>query len=108
MSADAITKTGAPPRLHTLKCHAENFDAIESGHKRFEVRHEHDRIFKAGDRLILVRTDVAGVPTSPRKWVEVEVLYLARRAGPLQLLGVDVEASSEPFPIVVMSIRGIR
>ena len=90
--------------MHTLKCHAENFDAIISGEKRFEVRHEDDRTFAVGDRLCLVRTDVAGVPTSPAKRTYVDVLHLTRRAGPLVLCGVDVEGGGEPTNVVVMSI----
>ena len=92
---------------HTLKYHAENFDAIVSGLKRFEVRHEDDRTFVVGDRLCLVRTDVAGVPTSPAKRTYVDVLHLTRMAGPLTIFGVDVargDTDAERVPVVVMSI----
>jgi hypothetical protein len=91
---------------HVLKCHAENFDAIVSGLKRFEVRHEDDRTFVVGDTLALVRTDVEGVPTKPEKWCEVDVLWLTRRAGPLTIFGIDPEAQRASRPIVVMSIKG--
>lgn len=90
--------------VHTLKCHAENFDAIISGEKRCEVRHEDDRTFAVGDRLCLIRTDVDGVPTSPPKRTYVDVLWLTRHAGTLVLCGVDVEGRSEPVTVVVMSI----
>ena len=93
-------------KRHVLKCHAENFDAIVSGAKRFEVRHEDDRTFTVGDVLELVRTDVNGVPTVPNKWCELDVLYLSRRAGPLTLVGADVEGERAPKGIVVMSIKG--
>jgi len=91
---------------HVLKCHADNFDAITSGVKRFEVRHEDDRTFSVGDVLALVRTDVDGKPTAPPRWCEVDVLFLSRRAGPLTLVGADVEGERAPKPIVVMSIKG--
>lgn len=93
--------------VHTLKCHAENFDAIVSGAKRFEVRHEDDRTFAVGDRLRLVRTDVEGHPTEPAKWTHVDVLWLTRMAGPLTLFGVDVKAggiAGEPVSVCIMSI----
>lgn len=98
-------KTGV---THTLKCHADNFDAIVSGAKRFEVRHEEDRTFAVGDRLCLVRTDVDGVPTSPPKRTYVDVLHLSRHAGPLTLFAVDVRAGGvaqrDPVSVAVMSI----
>jgi hypothetical protein len=93
--------------VHTLKCHAENFDAIISGEKRCEVRHEDDRTYAVGDRLCLVRTDVNGVPTSPAKRTYVDVLHLTRMAGPLTLFAVDVargDTDAERVPVVVMSI----
>jgi len=90
--------------LHTLKCHAENFDAIVSGEKRFEVRHEEDRTFVVGDRLCLVRTDRDGHPTAPPMRTYVDVLWLTRHAGPLVICGVDVEGKREPLSVVVMSI----
>jgi hypothetical protein len=90
--------------VHTLKCHAENFDAIVAGVKRFEVRHEDDRTFSVGDRLRLVRTDVEGRPTEPAKWTHVDVLWLTRRAGPLVICGVDVEGGGEPIHVCIMSI----
>lgn len=93
---------------HTLKCHAENFDAIVGGLKRFEVRHEDDRTFTTGDVLQLVRTDVDGRPTKPHQWCEVAVLFLSRMAGPLSILGVDPEAERKTLPLVVMSISGRR
>ena len=95
-----------PKKRHVLKCHAENFDAIASGLKRFEVRHEEDRTFAVGDVLELIRTDVNGVPTTPPKWTDVDVLWLTRHAGPLTLLGADVEGERAPKPLVVMSIKG--
>lgn len=95
-------------KVHTLKCHAENFDAIVAGVKRFEVRHEEDRSFAVGDRLCLVRTDVDGVPTEPPKRTYVDVLSLSRHAGPLTLFAIDVRAGGvthgDPVSVVVMSI----
>jgi Domain of unknown function (DUF3850) len=90
--------------VHTLKCHAENFDAIISGAKRFEVRHEEDRTFAVGDRLCLVRTDVEGNPTAPPKRTYVDVLWLTRHAGPLVLCGVDIQTRADPQHVCVMSI----
>lgn len=94
--------------VHTLKCHDQNFDAIISGAKRFEVRHEDDRTFAVGDRLCLVRTDVDGRPTEPPKRCYVDVLYLTRQAGPLVLCGVDVAGGSDPLHVVVMSIGAAK
>lgn len=37
---------------HYLKTYTEYFDAVESGDKTFEVRHD-DRGFKVGDILVL-------------------------------------------------------
>lgn len=37
---------------HTLKCHSEYFQAVESGKKTFEVR-RNDRDFKVGDQIVL-------------------------------------------------------
>ena len=94
--------------VHTLKSHAENFDAIVAGVKRFEVRHEDDRTYAVGDRLCLVRTDVEGRPTEPARRVYVDVLWLSRMAGPLTLFAVDVRdggrAKADPVSVVVMSI----
>jgi hypothetical protein len=90
--------------VHFLKCHAENFDAIVSGAKRFEVRHEDDRTFAVGDRLCLIRTDVDGVRTNPSRRTYVDVLWLTRHAGPLVLCGVDVEGGGAPTHVAVMSI----
>lgn len=95
-------------KIHTLKCHAENFDAIVSGAKRFEVRHEEDRSYSVGDHLKLVRTDTNGVPTTPNKWALLEVLFISRRAGPLTLMGADVEGERAPKPIAVLSIAGVK
>lgn len=90
--------------LHTMKCHAENFDAIVRGLKRFEVRHEDDRQFAVGDRLCLVRTDTNGVPTAPAMRTYVDVLHLTRHAGPLVLCGVDLAGGADPLHVCVMSI----
>jgi hypothetical protein len=93
--------------LHNLKCHAENFDAIVSGAKRCEVRHEDDRTYAVGDRLCLVRTDVNGVATAPLMRTYVDVLHLTRHAGPLTLFAVDARDGArpgEPVAVVVMSI----
>ena len=95
-------------KVHHLKTHAENFDAIVTGAKRFEVRHEEDRSFAVGDRLCLIRTDVEGVPTHPPRRTYVDVLWLTRHAGPLTLFAVDVRAGGvtrgDPTSVVVMSI----
>lgn len=97
---------------HILKCHADNFDAVVEGRKRFEIRHEDDRRFAVGDVLALVRTDKDGIPTSPSKWAEVDVLHVARKAGPLSLFGIDVDdggvAQRAPVAIAVLSIMGRR
>jgi hypothetical protein len=38
---------------HELKCEQPFFDAIYCGAKNFEVRSAHDRLFLAGDTLVL-------------------------------------------------------
>jgi hypothetical protein len=107
--APVLNSSGNAAYVHRLKCWADNFDAIVSGHKRAEVRVEEDRKFRAGDVLELHRTDREGKETQPPTRLLVEILHVERHAGPLELRGARVDdgggvGASTP-PIAVLSLH---
>jgi uncharacterized protein YqfB (UPF0267 family) len=40
-------------KSHYLKCWPMYFDEVQAGRKTFEIRSTSDRVFQAGDRLVL-------------------------------------------------------
>ena len=65
--------------IHKLKCWPEDFDAIVTGAKRFEIRREDDRHFEVGDTLVLQEFDplLYTQNYSGREWVGL-VRFLVR------------------------------
>lgn len=63
------------PTIHTLKCHAQYFDAVVTGDKCFDVRLD-DRHFELGDQLRLVRTDETGKILLPSREIVKHVHFM--------------------------------
>lgn len=64
---------------HTLKILPEFYDAVRRGDKLFDVRHERDRRFCLGDRLVLEEFDPNRKDYTGNK-MECEVTYVFREA----------------------------
>ena len=83
--------------IHTLKCWLDEFVAIKSGRKRFEIRREDDRHFDVGDTIVL------------RAWAPVIEKYDPSQV-PLRIKVIHLTRGPNwgiPEGMVVMSIARI-
>jgi len=84
-------------------------EPVAVGRKTCDARREDDRVFKVGDTLDLLRTDADGMETAPRTRLLVTVTHVARRAGVMDLVGVDLAEPALTMidrfkPIAILSI----
>ena len=63
-------------KVHYLKCWPMYFDEIQMGRKTFEIRSTVDRIFQAGDQLLLGAFDPEQqMYVGPQQLVDVLAVY---------------------------------
>lgn len=81
--------------IHVLKCWPEPFEAVRSGRKKAEIRHD-DRGFEVGDVLVLQEWDPATMTYTGRE-LSRRVSDITRSAGPVRFLdGLVVLSLEDP------------
>lgn len=93
--------------VHELKCDREYFEAVWSGRKRFEVRHD-DRGYQEGDELVLR----AHPPEPAGRSVRARVGFVLRDRDTVQIVGGYAHPKFKAFVLypdaVVMQLENVR